>query len=270
MPLHTCKRCNYASVNKPDLLRHLQRKKTCVATCNDVQVSVLLDELTDQTTRLEKCSKCNKSFANRSNVLRHENCCAFTSDIVKIENSSLFKTLVANDEAKQAIIKGLEERLVALECRAPVQVNQDITIVLNNFGKEDTSYISEEVLHERLLKCGEGVLKNIEDIHFNSKHPENKNVRMKSIKRGMVEVLRNDTWEIAPLKDITCNLLEKSFGLLMNRVTMDSDYADEIMSRHAYAFEWQMMFRTKEIRNPLLDKAICLLMNNKSDKPSLS
>ena len=52
---------------------------------------------------------------------------------------------MANDEAKQAIIKGLEERLVALECRAPVQVNQDITIVLNNFGKEDTSYISEYI-----------------------------------------------------------------------------------------------------------------------------
>ncbi len=133
-------------------------------------------------------------------------------------------------------------------------INTTTTTINNNIP-----YITRDILNERLLKCDEGVIATMTDIHFNALHPENKNVRLKSKKQGTVEVRRNGEWKVAPLKMITETLLERSFGLVVG----DAAYVSELFETHPYILNWHANFRSKGAMGKMIEWTHCLLINER-------
>ena len=142
-------------------------------------------------------------------------------------------------------------------------INQDVKvdIVVHNFMSEKIPYITQAILNQRLLDCDDGVIATIEDIHFNALHPENKTVRLKSKKQGTVEVRRNGEWKTAPLKMVTENLLERSFGLIMKDMAFATETFEKLEYMHV--MNWNLEFRTKRKMGPMIERTHCLLMNER-------
>jgi hypothetical protein len=72
-----CKRCGYCTSSKFNLLKHLDRLKTCDALNSDQSVESLKDELIRKyPENAPKCPHCKKQFENKSNVNRHMKTCS--------------------------------------------------------------------------------------------------------------------------------------------------------------------------------------------------
>ena len=110
MVQHVCKRCNYKSINRSDLVRHLKRAIVCKVTLEDIAPSILLDELKpDKSTR---CSKCSQNFGLRANMIRHERAC-----------TSTLNAMIGDFEARIAAFESAEAQALERTDVAPV-VNQ--------------------------------------------------------------------------------------------------------------------------------------------------
>ena len=205
---------------------------------------------------LNECERCGKAHPSRQAKYSHKRSCTGT---------------IRNDPDLQRTIRDLQERLAIVEsanaATATTTINNTINntinqvnIVVHNFMSEKIPYITQAILNERMLACGDGVIATIADIHFNALHPENKTVRLKSKKQGTVEVRRNGEWKIAPLKAVTENLLERSYGLVMG----DLAFASEVYEKKPHIQEWHMKFRMKSVMGPLIERTHCLLMNERN------
>ena len=79
MATFLCKRCNYETVYKSSIVKHLQKKKSCDAIYEDIDRSKLLEEFKKEKNKEEyiyKCTICDTFFKYRSNLSRHEANCS--------------------------------------------------------------------------------------------------------------------------------------------------------------------------------------------------
>ena len=180
--LYECKRCGYTSVKRIDVLRHLKKKIACSATFADTAMSVLRDELLAPKVKQTTCLKCGKLFSLRTNMMRHLKTCAYD-------------------------VLGLQRTVDALQLQLDA-VTVKPAIVANNFGQEDLSYLArnEDYVQARFFERSEGVMKTIEDIYFHADHPENKTVRLRSMKLGTSEIFVDGAWKLALTKDVVAKI----------------------------------------------------------------
>ena len=132
---------------------------------------------------------CNKTLSCYKSLKRHEKTCKIKAKIEK-------------DNDKDIIIKDLQDKLEDLIIEVSKLKNEnskiykmnhinnskicsDNTIIVNNFGNENLEYLTDKNYHNFLNLPTNGIPKMIEYIHFNPKHPENHNIRIKQkIKMG--------------------------------------------------------------------------------------
>ena len=124
----------------------------------------------------------------------------------------------------------------------------NITIVaaINNFGQEDVSYITEDRKHACLLKRSDGILDAICDVHFNSEHPENANVRLRSLKNNLAEVRRNGEWTTELLDGVLQSLVWNGYVLVARRYLNDESYRTDVIKNNDKIDEWCLMYGKNE------------------------
>lgn len=162
----------------------------------------------------------------------------------------------------QVQVKELQLQVQELEAHTN-QTNSGGNII--KYGEEDLSFLTPELLHQRFLEQGDGVIKTIEDIHFHLSRPENHNVKLRSSK-GMTAWYRggeSGRWHTIQLKSMADMLLERSFELITHRLSADMEYHDYIRGEHEDVFSWQMKFRNKHVKKPLMERAMALIVNNR-------
>ena len=143
----TCSVCSKTYKTKQGYDRHIEFKRCKVKDCS------------------VECSYCNKIFSNKYNKRVHEIKCLQSYNNIKI--------------------KALEEELKIMRTTNPTQiVNNNTTnnnngtinnIIINSFGSEDTSYITNKQIIKALKMCKEFPLEMIKITHFNKDKPENHN-----------------------------------------------------------------------------------------------
>jgi hypothetical protein len=103
------------------------------------------------------------------------------------------------------------------------QVMYNTHVYINNYGFEDLSYITKEMLDKRLKEVGgTGVAKLIIDAHFNPNKPENHNIRINSKKSKTVRVKQNEHWGIRANSDILDTLMRRYTDMLKSRLWEDN------------------------------------------------
>ena len=112
-------------------------------------------------------------------------------------------------------------------------------IVINDFGKEDLSFMQSP---EDLMKLRHnGVIKAIRQIHFNCDHAENQNVRLRSLKQAMVEVVQNGRWMPRCMTSVTDEIIRRAYDMITRRFVLDVDYREEMMDACGDGLmEWHM------------------------------
>jgi uncharacterized C2H2 Zn-finger protein len=178
--LYECPRCKYVSDNKCHYIKHLQKKKECPAIFSSKLSSEILQELIDSKNapKIHKCDQCDKSFSYSKSLAKHIKDTHITTNI-NITNTN---TTNSNNDSSNHHNTNNSHNTTN---NTHYNINQVINIELRPFGDELMDYLlNNKELMTKFLKSAlsTGLPKMFEEIHMNSEHPENHNIKHKSSK----------------------------------------------------------------------------------------
>ena len=236
--VYECEDCGYSTIKKYHFLRHKNRKYSCHKTINGLniknytekedpeKVAFFAEKVAKNAEKVAndfKCQKCSKVLSNNFNLKTHMKTCKgvdnFTCDIC-------FKRFLSKDHKYKHRKSGkcvpISPRTITINNNnSNNNITNNITNTTNNnnntivnvFGNEDLSYLSNDVsILDKLRMFGKsgiyGLSKIIDDVHFNKERPEN-NTLIKTEEFGNGVMILNDDreWEFREFEDIREMLL---------------------------------------------------------------
>ena len=188
-----------------------------------------------------ECEYCKKVFSRSDNLNRHIN--KYCKVKKKIINDKNILVDIKNDE-KDKIMEEQKQRIDQIEREKKMMQKQiellldkvgdttNITtnqhIVLNCYGNEDLTHISNNFKME-LLKIPYAMIpKLIKEVHFNQNYPQNNNIFLPNKKEPYVKIYQDQTWVYKDKKETIKELVEKNYSILDdyyegNRQSLDSE-----------------------------------------------
>ena len=251
--VYECEHCGYSTFKNSNFLRHKNRKYPCHKVINGNNLENNENNTTYQNVaniyqnvaktyqnvaktyqnvaNEFKCTKCCKILSSKQNLLRHTNVCKgvdnFTCEVcfkrfpsrdmkykhksngkcvpfdpqnVTINNTTNNNNITTNNTSNNTTNNNITN-------------NNNITQIVNVFGNEDLSYLSNDrSILEKLRMFGKsgiyGLSKIIDDVHFNKERPEN-NTLIKPEEFGNGVLILNDDkkWEFREFEDIRGTLI---------------------------------------------------------------
>jgi hypothetical protein len=227
MVLYKCDICLFSSTIKTHYNRHLKTKKhhlkvtesliPMVMTTNDHKMTTNDHEMTtndhEMTTKKYKysCDFCDSIFSTKPHKRRHEiHFCKENTSIM----SSKIKTLEKEKKKLEKEIGKLIDKV------GNVTNNTNNIIVVNNYGKENTDYLTVEKIKKLLNRPYDSVQELIKMLHFNSDHPENHNIKITNKKEPYALVWNDPIWELRKKKSVVKDIVDK--GYMMIDTTYDN------------------------------------------------
>ena len=244
--IYNCARCGYETKHKGHFKNHLNRKNICIPLIEDISINNIkiyynleLDQKNPNESILNpveskinpcesknkldklKCEHCRKFYSTNSNLHKHLKICK----IKKKTDEQNKITLLEKD--KEDLIETVEKLLI--ECSNMKKIiktnttgnnnysnntnsNNTIhnTININNYGEEDTKYITKQFIVNLLAnKPFKAIPEMIKHTHFNKEHPENQNIKLTNKKEPYVKVMKNNKWLYQDRKNTITDLIDK-------------------------------------------------------------
>ena len=169
---HTCKRCGYETDYVGNLKNHLNKQKTCrdILLCG-ISASELFNQLKKNTTSFSyECTNCSKKYKSPSGLYFHKKSCEITR--LSNEIDILKRSIACSPDL--AYPHGNNIQIVN-----NIQNNtNNINIVINALGHENTSYITHEFMLDCIKKKVDGLVQYLTKKHFDPDHPENHNIKI--------------------------------------------------------------------------------------------
>lgn len=209
MDVFKCKRCGYETDHKNNLTRHLKRKKDCDKVVEDVKKEDLLLEVSkrEYNEKTYDCCYCDKRFNTRQSKSRHLLTCKKNPE--NLPQEAMVPISVVNELQHQVTM--LKEKVEKMECISHSNITNNTTnnninngtvnnIVINAFGKEDISYLTESKGYQGyMIKCLKSKIDGVVDFlvkqHFHPNHPENHNMIKLNKKDDFIEVHTGREWK---------------------------------------------------------------------------
>ena len=239
--MFTCKFCNYSTKVKCNYIKHINtsKHKKMEEKCKTIETlnekmntnehkmntnehSLGTQMNTDEhkmNTKSHKCLFCDSTFNTRASKRRHEkHYCKenpdFVDKIIDAKNSkikSLQKEKEKWEQEKQELYKQVSTLLEKVGDTTNIQNN---TIILNNYGSEDLSHITDKLKTELLNIPYCAIPKMIEAIHFNDEKPENKNILLPNKKENLVKVYEGNKWVYKNKNDTINDLVDSKYTII--------------------------------------------------------
>lgn len=261
---YACNRCGHSCNNKSNLLAHLRRKTTCPATKADVETSVQIDLLLPKKEYNEKhykCQYCESCFNTRQNRWRHLKKCKEKHEQSVIENLTI--KMESLEKELQDVKKTTVSNTVNTTNTIKNQNNHIVSININNYGKETLDHLPNDFLTSCFMF--KNMLSLVENIHFDPDCPQNKNIKLQSLKHKFVKVYEDDKWVAKPADHILDELVDKGQTILRRHYRNNKEEVEEEMSSEEVeeVVEWlaQIFENNERIRRPLKQELLALLEN---------
>ena len=169
------------------------------------------DSDTKKSSKLE-CQYCHKIFKHRSSFSRHVN------------KRCKMRNIIVEEKAKIDITADILKKLEDLKAGPTINyytnnytqhiINNTQNIIINNYGKEDISYITNECFKKILQGPFASIQRTNNMIHFNKEHPENMNVKITNKKDPFVKIYKKDKWCLADKSKVIKEMIEKAMNLI--------------------------------------------------------
>ena len=159
-----------------------------------------IDKEKDQKSPEIKCRFCFKTFKHKNNLYRHQkHRCKEKNKMINFEEDT--KTPTNN-------------YYIYNTTNNYIQNNITQNVIVNNYGTEDTSYITNRILQKLINIPFSSIQQTNKMIHFNKKHPENMNIKIKDVSEPYVDVYDKDKWCVKDKKKIIKELIGKAMKLV--------------------------------------------------------
>ena len=167
------------------------------------------------------CRYCDRAYASRQSRWNHEQRCTVRFAMLMSEHDSSGCITVHDQESQ--ILERLH-KLEALVVKTQESQKQNTitvtnntfqpTVIINQFGMEDISYVPGDILTRLVRQMDKGVVELAKVKHFHEKHPENHNIRGLSIKQRMAQVNTGTSWCYLDLDDLLERIFSRNYDVL--------------------------------------------------------
>jgi len=186
------------------------------------------------------CMHCGSDFTRKDNLKVHiENYCKNILDLSNNEDYKLDNLKKQLDYAKkireedQKHINNLTKQVGYLIGKVGNTYNNTFNIVVNPFGKENTSYITDDYI-KKLIESGPyfSIPRLLEYIHFNPNHKENNNIKITNRKQPYVQIYNGEKWLLKNKKEAIENISDTAYTLLNEHYEGADKYMDKFNSEY--------------------------------------
>jgi hypothetical protein len=250
----TCQRCGYETPTRCNIIRHLKSKTPCEAINKNIDRDVHIAQFTEKeykTQRIE-CPLCKKTVS-KYKLSRHTAVCKSNT------SQSMVQVPIETLEILQAQINELRGELQKQKESSQASTNTSIinnnttinntyNIQLNNFGQENMSCLTPELLTYCLSNPKKGMSSLIEKIHYNKDYPENHNLRCKSLKNNIFERFVDTQWTLCDASNTLDELIKKGYRIL------EAHFAETFLSDPEFFDDEHRMESMQRFRQVLTDK----------------
>ena len=197
---YACSVCEYTSSIKTDVIRHINRKKSCGSGNKEV-VEIPIDII---------CEFCNKTFSTKAHLKDHikKRCKQKDTmkDAIKIkEQAEKIKELEMQLKERQTTIINNTNNTNNTNNNTNNTTNNNCgntyNIMVNNYENTSLEKVTDAIINKLINDTDEVyqiIPRFIKEVHFNPNIPENHNVYISSKDRSnkYIILLRHDQWEI--------------------------------------------------------------------------
>lgn len=221
---YKCERCGHPTSTKSNLLQHLRKKTPCIANnsqrSREVIINELLEPIVDNNSDKNfKCDYCNKRLSSAPGKSQHKKICPKRPELLM---ETMIKNLQEELNKNKNDIIDLREQLMKNNTTTIMNTNHihnqhnnnNINIIVNNFGNETTPMFTPEFLNHCLLNPSKGLTSLIEKIHYNPELPENYNLRHKSTKQNTLQKFIDHNWHDCDASNTLDELIRKGYRIL--------------------------------------------------------
>jgi hypothetical protein len=237
MVVYECKCCNYITSINSNYNKHTKTKKhrvnsgdentdlegTTPKTQKDPQKTQKDPQKTQkdpQKTQSYECDYCNVEFSTYAHKRRHElHRCKENDALKELKIKKLEKEKKTLKKEKNTLKKEIEKMMnnvgtINNTTNNNTNNNTNNIIVVNNYGKENTDYLTADKIRALLARPYESIQELIKMLHFNSEHPENHNVKITNKKEPYALVWNNPIWEIRKKKSVVKDIVDKGYMMI--------------------------------------------------------
>ena len=222
------------------------------------------DKTEKNVTLRHQCEYCNKSFATRQGKYRHKKYCKdiysqnqptkkiYTQKELEIEirkkEDKIKKEVeekadILADKRAQKLVLCLVDKLMPNQTTHNTnshniitqnnQTNNNQQVKINNFGKENTKYISDARLKIMFVDPRNTVIQHIKDTHYHLLHPENFNAKITNYKSKHMKVYEDNGWITVNKKATICSMYNTHERIMNNEFErLKSELPDKVRDNY--------------------------------------
>jgi len=229
MVTYTCNHCNYSTKLKSNFDRHEKTKKhrvkagiivmngkeTTPMSTNEHKMSTNEHKMSTNEHKMSttinafSCDFCELVFTTKPNKRRHElHYCKLNKELTN--KDAKIKIL---EKEKKELYRKIDE-LIKKVGDTYIQNNIENKIIINSYGNEDLSHITDKIKDELLKIPYAAIPKLIETIHFNDDMPQNKNIKYPNKKENVVSVYQGDKWVFKDKNETINDLIDSKYCVI--------------------------------------------------------
>ena len=204
------------------------------------------------------CDTCFQSFKTHPSMRRHIlHYCGERSD-----KEDMAREIRKLNKEKNKLYKQIDELIQKV---GDTTNNIQNNIILNNYGEENISHITDKI-KDTLLKIPYGAIpKMIKSIHFNDKIPENKNIKLPNKNDSLVKVYKNNKWIYKDKNETILDLMNNNYFIIDTHYdNVVNNLSNIIKSRYSSFKEYYDEEDTNVMKS--LKKDCFLVLLNNRDK----